>query len=108
MAISIGSYDINNGVLLRTQDIGALKSSEDIRPQVQQFDMQYQTNKTEANAAESVQQFNNAENPESERKFDARDKGSNKYEYFGSRTKKKAEDGKVRIKDTHTGFDVSV
>ena len=109
MAISIGSYDINNGVTLNTDKLSGLKAGEDIRPEMQQFAMHRAQQQDEEHKLNSVQQYDDAD--KSEEKFDAKEKGKNEYEYIGpekKKIKKSEKDGSVRIKGNSPGFDVSI
>ncbi|MCR5785405.1 MAG: hypothetical protein K6G40_07180 [Eubacterium sp.] len=108
MAISIGSYDINNAITLNTDKMSAIKAGEDIRPEMQQYAIHKEHEQEEDAKLNTVQEYDDTEM--TEQKFDAKEKGSNEYEYIGPKNKKvkKQEDGKVRVKGMSSGFDVSI
>lgn len=74
-----------NGMIPRTQDIGVLKQQEDSKPFVEQHNIQAHI-KTQENR--QLKQVNHADDTEQhEKRYDAKEKGSN--EYKGQQKKKK-------------------
>lgn len=97
-----------NGVVQRSQDMSTLKQNEDNKPMQQQQNVQTQFAKETLRHMHQVHQANDSDNPE--KKFDAREKGSNEYESQWGRKKKKKEEnsGKVSTKTRKGGFDMKV
>ena len=74
-----------NGMIPRTQDIGMIKQHEDSKPMIDQQNIQSQI-KTQEH--KQLKQVNHADDTEDhEKRYDAKEKGSN--EYRGQRQKKK-------------------
>ncbi len=96
-----------SGVVQRSQDVSALKQNEDNKSMLQQQNVQTQFAKDTMHHMQQVNHANDSDNPE--KKFDAREKGSNEYE--GRRNKKKKakekNSGKVSVK-TMGGFDMKI
>ena len=97
-----------NGVVQRSQDVSTLKQNEDNKTMLQQQNVQTQFSKETMQHMQQVNHANDSDNPE--KKYDAREKGSNKYE--NRRNKKKKTDdknsGKVTVKTVVGGFDMKV
>lgn len=99
------------GVVQRSQDISTLRQGETTRPAVEQANINIRQNKNIMQKSEQVNKKDNAEN--TERRYDAKEKGSNEYENPNGKSGKKKEqldmesDGRVIIKST-TRFDASV
>ena len=74
-----------NGVIQRTQDISAFKQQEDAKPMVEQQNIQAQMKMHEMRQSKQVTHADNAD--EHQKKYDAKEKGSN--EYRGQKKKKK-------------------
>jgi len=89
-----------HGIVQRSQDISPMKQGENLKPAVEQANIQVRQEKDLNQKMEQVTKKDETNNPE--KKFDAKDKGSNQYEYFGGNKKKKEQeeesDGKVIIK----------
>lgn len=96
-----------NGMIQRTDDVGYLKHNQDIKPMMDQQNIQVQVDKREDRLAHEIQEkdkLNNAKNDQ-----DAKDEGQNSY--FGNRSKKKdKKDGKNKVvKKYQSGsFDVKI
>ena len=97
-----------HGIVQRSQDVSTLKQNEDNKPMLQQQNVQTQFAKETAQHMHQVNQANDSDNPE--QKFDAREKGSNKYENNRKQKKKKKEEnsGKANAKTNTGGFDMKV
>lgn len=67
-----------SGVVQRSQDVSALKQNEDNKSMLQQQNVQTQFAKDTMHHMQQVTHANDSDNPE--KKFDAREKGSNEYE----------------------------
>ncbi|MCI9137512.1 MAG: hypothetical protein HFH48_08105 [Lachnospiraceae bacterium] len=96
-----------SGVVQRSQDVSTVKQNEDNKSMLQQQNIQTQFTKDTMQHLHTVRHADDSENPE--KKFDAREKGSNKYEDRRNRKKKQAEKdkGKVNLKTTG-GFDMKI
>ncbi|MCI8483588.1 MAG: hypothetical protein HFH41_04525 [Lachnospiraceae bacterium] len=96
-----------SGVVQRSQDVSTVKHNEDNKSALQQQNVQVQFSKETMHHMQQVTHANDSDNPE--KKFDAREKGSNEYEDRRNK-KKKAEEknsGKVNLKATG-GFDMKI
>lgn len=96
--MAIGQIEIQ-GQITRAQDITTIKHHEDNKGMVEQTNVSSQFAKQVEN---HVKRVNDGQKPEYQnKKFDAREKGSNEYSGDGGRRKKKAKkepDGKVLLK----------
>lgn len=105
--MAIGPIELQ-GTIMRTQDFTLMKHQEDQRGVVEQSHFQNELRKEVEGRSN---QINAKERPENgQKKFDAREKGSNEYHRQESDAKKKQKqpaDGKVVIKRTG-GFDISI
>ncbi len=97
-----------SGIVQRSQDMSTLKQNEDNKSMLQQQNVQTQFAKDTVHHLHQVNHANDSDNPE--KKFDAREKGSNEYEDHRTKKKKKKEDnsGKVNVKASARGFDMKV
>ena len=96
-----------SGVVQRSQDVSTVKQNEDNKSALQQQNVQTQFAKDTTHHMQQVTHANDSDN--SQKKFDAREKGSNEYEDRRNK-KKKAEEknsGKVSVK-TRGGFDMKI
>ncbi len=95
------------GQITRTQDFTAIKHNEDTRGMVEQA---YASTQFAKKVEEQTTKVNRREKSEyQDKKFDAKDKGSNEYRGDGGKRRKNAAreaDGKVLIKGVGS-FDVS-
>lgn len=97
-----------NGVIQRTQDMGALKQQEDVKPMADQQTFQLQARKDEMRRSEQVNHKDDADNDQ--RRFDAKEKGNGQYQKGKNRKKGASgrEEGKVVIKGESRGFDMKI
>ena len=104
--MAIGFVEMQ-GQITRAQDYTMLKHNDDTKGMVEQANFGQQMTKQ---VEKQVKRVNKGEQPEyHERKFDAKDKGSNEYNGDGGKNRKglkKESDGKVLLKGVST-FDVS-
>lgn len=104
--MSIRPVDFN-GMIQRTQDVSTLKQNEDNKPLLQQQNIQTQFGKETVRHMQQVTHADDAENQQ--KRYDAKEKGSN--EYVNQQQKKKKEkkkDGKVIEKSGFGGFDIKI
>lgn len=96
-----------SGMIQRTQDVSTLKQNEDNKPVMDQRNIQTQFSKE---TIRHMQQVTHADDTENQQKrYDAKEKGSN--EYVNQQKKKKKEkktDGKVIEKSKFSGFDIKI
>lgn len=97
------------GTIGRTQDYSIIKQQEDTKVSTEQANIQLQVEKK---ADEKLNQVRSGDNAElNEKKFDAKEKGSNQYAGDGGKGRKKTagqfEDGKVILKSTRS-FDMKI
>lgn len=97
-----------NGMLQRTQDISTLKQNEDNKPMLQQQNVQTQFAKETVRHMQQVHHANDSDNPE--KKFDAKEKGSNEYEnlYRKKKQNKKNDEGKEFSGIAPGNFDMKI
>lgn len=104
--MAIGFVELQ-GQITRAQDYTTIKHNDDTKGMVEQANFGQQMTKQ---VEKQVKRVNKGEQPEyHERKFDAKDKGSNEYHGDGGKGRKSARkeaDGKVLLKGVST-FDVS-
>lgn len=104
--MSIRPVDFN-GMIQRTQDVSTLKQNEDNKPMMDQQNIQTQFSKETVRHMQQVTHADDAQNHQ--KRYDAKEKGSN--EYVNQQKKKKKEkkkDGKVIVKSTTGGFDIKI
>ena len=97
-----------SGVVQRSQDRSTLKQNEDNKPVFQQ---QVLVTKMEKETQQQLKQVNHGEDAENyQKKYDAREKGSNEYQRQRKEGKKKAgkKDGKAVSKPLAGGFDIKI
>lgn len=96
------------GQITRAQDFTNIKHNEDTRGMVEQN----QIAKNESAAAElKFHHVNDSEHTENrQRRFDAKEEGSNQYQGDGGRNRKNKQepDGKVFLKTPQHGFDLKI
>ncbi|MDE5866586.1 MAG: hypothetical protein K2H31_08315 [Lachnospiraceae bacterium] len=105
--MAIGQIEIQ-GQITRAQDFTSIKHHEDTRGSVEQANVSTQFSKQ---VEAQVTKVNRGEQPEYyNKKFDAKDKGSNEYHGDGGQNRKKKEqkepDGKVLLKRVGS-FDIN-
>lgn len=94
-----------SGAINRTTDYASIKQNEQTRPQVEQNNIQIQQEKTiERNSGMVVRERSSEWKNE---KFDAKEKGKNKYMASGKKKKEDKEDGKVSVKKP-LSFDIKI
>ena len=95
-----------NGLIPRTQDVSTIKQHEDNKPFVQQQNIQAEM-KTQENR--QLKQVNHADDAEQhQKKYDAKEKGSNEYHGQQKKKKKQEEKNKVIYKQESGRFDMKV
>lgn len=101
--MAIGFVEMQ-GQITRAQDFTTVKHNEDTKGMVDQSNFEQQVTKQVERQAQRVNERANAENRQ--KKFDAKEKGSNEYHGDGGRgrkqKKKEPVDGKVLLKGVHT------
>lgn len=97
---------IMSGIVNRTQDYAQIKHGEDQKPVADQVNFQSQFNKQIEKNAELVVRQRDSE--WKDEKFDAKEKGKNKYFADKKKKEKKEEDGKITAKASYTSFDVKI
>ncbi len=106
--MAIGFVELQ-GQITRAQDFTSIKHNEDAKGMVEQANFGQQMTKQ---VEKQVKRVNKGDQPEyHERKFDAKDKGSNEYHGDGGKARKKKPgqnpDGKVLMKKAeHIDFSV--
>lgn len=106
--MAIGIVEMH-GQITRAQDFTTIKHNEDSKGMVEQANFGQQMTKQ---VEKQVKRVNKGDQPEyHERKFDAKDKGSNEYHGDGGKSRKKKlgqdPDGKVLMKKAeHIDFSV--
>lgn len=90
----------------RAQDYSPIKQNEDYKGQVDQNNIGQHIRKDTQQRAKEVRSSDNSE--WQNKKFDAKDKGSNEYQGDGGRRKKRGgQDGQVVV-NGHRGFDIKI
>lgn len=101
--MAIGFVEMQ-GQITRAQDFTTVKHNEDTKGMVDQANFEQQVTKQVEKQAQRVNERANAENHQ--KKFDAKEKGSNEYHGDGGRGRKHKKnetvDGKVLLKGVHT------
>ena len=94
-----------------SNNVSALRHQENQKPAIEQQNIQIREQQKEQSQAQEVNKKDDADNEQ--KKFDAKEKGSN--QYFGERRKKKKDkkenlpDGSVKVKMTMSGgFDIKI
>ncbi len=103
--MAIGFVEMQ-GQITRAQDLTTVKHNEDTKGLVDQTNFGQQMTKQVEKQTQRVNEKNRPENRQ--KKFDAKEKGSNEYHGDGGRSRKKAKkdpDGKVLLKGVST-FDI--
>lgn len=96
-----------NGMVQNSQDVTNVKQNQDNKPLVQQTNINIAQQKEIQIKQENVVKKDDADY--NQKKFDAKDKGSNEYSGHKNDKKKniKKEDGKVRVKE-QSNFDMRI
>ena len=97
-----------NGMIQRTQDIGNIKQQQDVKPLVDQQNIQIEVKKEEFRQSEQVQKKDDTGKEES--RYDAKEEGKGQYQQHKGKKRKhqSEEEGKVVIKGRPQGFDVKI
>lgn len=97
-----------NGVIQRTQDIGMLKQQEESKPFIDQQNIQAHLKTQEQKQLKQVNHADDVE--EHEKRYDAKEKGSNEYEGQQGKKKKSSEKdgGKVIQNQNEVHFDIKI
>ena len=106
--MSIRPIDFN-GVIQRSEDVGAVKHQQEYKPVVDQQNIQAQITKNEANASQQVVTANHSEKLQNQ--TDARKEGKGQYHSSDRKKKKKLDadtDGKVIKKSGQSVFDIKI
>lgn len=96
-----------NGVIQRAQDVGIIKHQEQVKPNIDQQNIQSHLKQQVQVKLNQVNEANDADQPEFH--YDAKEKGNNEYE--GRQKKKKKQDkqeGKVLLKQEGGRFDIKI
>ena len=96
--MSIRPVDMN-GVIQRTQDVGTLKQHQDMKPMVDQQNIQIEVQREEYRQSEQVTRKDDSQMEE--HRFDAKEEGK-------EQRKKKQKEDRVVIKGAIGGFDVKI
>ena len=102
--MSIRPVDMN-GVIQRTQDVGTLKQHQDMKPMVDQQNIQIEVQREEYRQSEQVTRKDDSQMEE--HRFDAKEEGKGQYQRQEQRKKKQKED-RVVIKVAIGCFDVKI
>lgn len=97
-----------NGVIQRTQDVGMIRQQEDNKPFVEQQNI---LTHMKGQEQKQLKQVNHAEDSENyQKKYDAKEKGSNEYTGQGHKKKDsgKKQDGRVVPKQESSHFDIKI
>ncbi len=102
--MSFGSIEL--ATIARTQDFTTIKHNEDSKgPLMQNMAGQ----KVQKETTQKVRQVNKKDEPEwQNKKFDARDKGSNSYQGDGGKNRKGNPTETIVRKDMNRGFDIKI
>lgn len=106
--MSIGPVTIH-GVIQRADDVGALKHQEDAKPMVDQQNIQAQMKNEQMKNLHQVRHADDSQNHQ--KKYDAKEKGSNEYQGQQKKKKKsndKNKDGAVVLKTENSHFDMKI
>lgn len=95
-----------SGIVQRTNDISTMKQNEDAKPMVDQNNFSQAVHKHTEHVTQEVANKDNADGRNE--KFDAKEKGKNKYARQGGKKKKAQEGDKVVVKGVSSGFDIQI
>lgn len=95
-----------NGVISRVQDVSTLKQNEDSKPLVDQSNFQSHIEKNIQHNQKQVREADDSDNHQ--KKFDAKEKGSNSYSSQNSKKKKEEDKKKNQKKNMDAGFDIRI
>lgn len=107
--MGIGPLELSGGVT-RVQDFANMRHTEENKPAVDQVNFSNQFQREVRDRNETVKRGNDTTN--NQKRFDAREKGSNEYEGDGGKrrnTKKGSnQGGNVSVKGSTSSFDVRI
>lgn len=107
--MAIGPLELN-GAISRVQDFAVQRHNEEGKGALDQVNAQHVIRKEEDNKANTVNRSEHT--AENQKKFDAKEKGSNEYAGDGGRKNKQHEEshgeGKVIVKGQPMSFDVRI
>jgi hypothetical protein len=97
-----------SGMVQRTHDVSTIKQNEDNKPAFNQHAIHDNLKREVAHSLQHVKKGEDAQ--KKDKKFDAKDKGSNEYQDKQNKkqNKEKREQGKVINKMAHNSFDIKV
>lgn len=102
--MALGSIEFTT--ISRSQEYTQIKQNEDNRPTVEQNVIGTQNQKNEEHKAREV--LESEQSVWQEKKFDARDKGSNEYQGDGGQNRKKKQVKDQVIVNGHKSFDIKI
>lgn len=104
--MSIRPVDVN-GMIQRTQDVSTMKQNEDNKPVMEQRNIQTQFSKETIHHMKQVTHADDTQNQQ--KRYDAKEKGSNEYvNQQKNKKKEKKTEGKVIEKSAFSGFDIKI
>lgn len=95
-----------NGMVQSTNDISTMKQNEDMKPLVDQSNIQQTVHKHTEHITHEVANKDNADREQNH--FDAKEKGRNEYVRLGKKQKKKHTEDKMTVKESVKGFDIKI
>lgn len=98
-----------NGMIQRTQDVSPIKHNENIKPMVDQSNIQVNVMKHEERLSKQVTE--SEETQQEDFRYDAKEKGNSQYEGGkgkNKREKEAKEEGRVIVKGQSAGFDIKI
>lgn len=99
-----------SGAMSRLQDFAIMKQNEDMKGQVDQTNFAAQFHKEVDNKSNTVEKADAAANEQ--KKFDAKEKGSNEYSGDGGKRRRTDasfnSDGQVKVKGPVSSFDIRI
>lgn len=105
--MGIGAIELQ-GSIQRLNDYASIKHNEDSKSAINQTNISHTVNKEVENKATSVRRGDDVSN--NQKKFDAKEKGSNEYYGDGGKQgeKKQNSNGKVLVKQQNSTFDIRI
>lgn len=94
------------GMIQRADDVGQIKHQQDIKPMMDQQNIQIQVNKREDNLAHKVQETESKGKMKND--ADAKEEGRGQYFSHREQKKKNVSDGKVVKKNQDGAFDIKI
>lgn len=105
--MSVGPVTMN-GVIQRVHDVGTVKQQEDVKPFLDQQNIQIHLKQEGEKHLKQVRHADDSDNHQ--KKYDAKEKGNNEYQGQQKRKKKTGpkEDGKMTMKAGNSHFDMKI